>query len=163
MAARQAKARLPRLEPEIIRNPRYIQRERLNQKKRIGVGDLSTREKYFADWITARQVAWLMNVTMARVYLWRKSGRLASRQLPEYGYRNQWMFRKAEVKALMDDPRHNAGRYKWAKHCSPEGKARRAAEKAAEAEKRFKEDLEDCWRASQRRVSFVDMMDAAFA
>ena len=163
LAAREAKARQIRPEPEPLRRPRYLLRERLNRHKRIEVGDLTTREKYFAEWITARQAAWLLNVTPGTAHAYRKRGRLAGRILPEYGYGNQWMFRKAEVKALMNDPRHIAGREKWAKHCSPEGRARKAAEAAAQAEREFSQQLEACWRASQRRFSFAEIMEAELA
>ena len=114
-----------------------LPRERTNlhhllpRGKRVGVGDLSEWERHFGDWITTRQTAWMLNVTMNVVYVMRCTGRLnARKEHCWFNGREQWHFRKTDVIALMNDPAHIRGRGIYAKYGTPEA---RAANKEAQS------------------------------
>ncbi len=124
--------------------PRTKLRRLLPRGKRVGVGDLSEWEWHFGDWITTRQAAWMLNVTMNVVYALRRNGRLTARkETCWFNRREQWHFRKTDVTDLMNDLVHMRGRGAYANRKTPE---QRAAQKEAE----FRAQLDACEYADQR-------------
>jgi hypothetical protein len=111
------------------RSSRWTMRKRLSDGGRVEVGDLSEWEKYFGDWITTRQVAWMLHISQNGVLRLRHNGRLRGVKQPTLVRgRMQWHYRKAEVEALMNDREYNRRHVLYEQYCSPEGKARRAEE-----------------------------------
>ena len=142
---RAAAKKAPRPPREPSRRPHYITRERLQCGKRIVVGDLPPQDKYFPEWINARQVAWLLNTTMNQAYWHRDAGHIRAVKDPAVAPRNcQWLFCKADVDKLMNDPQHCKGRYHYAKYCTPEAIAENKAKRQREAEAQFREQLDAC-------------------
>lgn len=149
-AAEQKPSRPPRLPS---RNPHYIVRERLQCGKRIEVGDLPAKDKYFPDWINARQVAWLLNTAMNQAYRHRDAGLIRARKDPAAAPRNcQWLFCKADVIKLMNDPAFIRGRGHYAKYCTPQAIARNKEKREQEAEAQFSEQLNACEEAMRRHA-----------
>ena len=129
---------------EKLPRPRTNLHPLLPRGKRVEVGDLSEWERHFGDWITARQTAWMLNVTMNVVYVMRRTGRLAARKEPcWFNGRDQWFFRKTEVKALMNDPAHMRGRFNYARYGTPEARA-------IAKEAQFRAELDACEYAARR-------------
>ena len=147
--AAATKAPCPPQEPS--RRPHYIVRERLNCTRRIGVGDLPPQDKYFGEWINARQVAWLLNTTLQQAYRHRDSGRVRAIKDPTAAPRNcRWLFCKADVKKMMNDPNFIEGRIHYTKYCTPEAQQRNKERREQEAEAEFRQQLDACEAASLR-------------
>ena len=86
---------------------RVKMRETLRRGGTVGVGDLSEWERYFGEWITTRQAAWLLGNTQRAVCGLRQSGRLPGRKMETLVQgRERWHYRKADVKALMNDAQY---------------------------------------------------------
>lgn len=148
---REAQKKAPRPPEMPSRRPHYITRERLNCTRRIGVGDLPAKDKYFPEWINARQVAWLLNTTLQQAYRLRDTGRIRALKDPALASRNgRWIFCKADVKALMNDPTYYEGRFHYEKYCTPEAIARNKAKREQEAEVEFRQQLDACEAAILR-------------
>ena len=141
---------------------RYLMRQPLKLKGRLDVWDVSVPERYLADWLTARQVASLLHVSVFTVYAHRAKGHLEAQRRPEYGYHNQLMFRKREVKGLMDNEKYFRRRALWEAVHSERGKTRRREAEAKAREEAFSAELEDCWRASQGKPTLLDRMNAGW-
>lgn len=111
------------------RSSRWTMRKRLSDGGRVEVGDLSEWEKYFGDWITTRQVAWMLHISVSGAQELRQNGRLQGVKQPTLVTgRMQWHYRKAEVVALMNDREYCRRRVIYEEYLSPEGKARRKEE-----------------------------------
>ena len=149
---RLAAAKKPPRPPQTeSRRPRYITRQRLNSKYRIEVGDLPEQEKYFPEWINARQVAWLLHTRLQQAYRHRDTGRIRAVKAPEAAPRCcRWLFCKADVDKLMNNPVYNKGRFHYAKYCTPGAIARNKAKREQEAEAQFREQLDACIDAMHR-------------
>ena len=94
-------------------------RETLRRGGTVEVGDLSVWEKYFGEWITTRQAAWMLHNSQRAVCGLGQSGRLTRRKMPTapLGW-ERWHYRKAEVVALMNDAGYMA-RYRRYKRRHP--------------------------------------------
>ena len=148
---RESQKKAPRPPQEESLRPRYITRQRLNCKRRIEVGDLPEQEKYFPDWINARQAAWLLHTTLQQVYKHRDRGQIRAVKDTALASRNcRWLFCKEDVLSLMNDLVYNKGRFHYAQYCTPEAIARNKAKREQEAEARFREQLDACIDAMHR-------------
>ena len=79
-------------------------RETLRRGGTVEVGDLSVWEKYFGDWLTTRQAAWMLHNTQRAVCGLRQNGRLPGRKMEAAPLgRERWHYRKKDVLALMND------------------------------------------------------------
>ena len=94
-AAREAEVEretMPRERSWRMRRPRYIVRQKLKAKGRLDMWDVTARERYFGEWITARQAACLLNVSMSTVHAHRRKGHLRGQAMPDWGYGGRLMF-----------------------------------------------------------------------
>ena len=130
---RMAKARQLMLKPPkrpVCSRVRF--RKPLKTGGTIEVGDLSEWEKYFGDWITVRQTAWLLHNSRRSVYILRDNGRLEGRiQETLLHGRMQWHFRKKDVLALMGDDKYIERYRNYKRYACPEARERRRLEKEA--------------------------------
>ncbi len=92
----------------------------------VEVGDLSVWERYLGEWVTTRQVAWMLRVTQRAVCSLRQSGRLVGREQATLVFgRVRWHFRKADVLALMNDAAYCKRRGTYDLYLSPTARALR--------------------------------------
>ena len=101
----------------------------------VEVGDLSVWERYLGEWVTTRQVAWMLRVTQRAVCSLRQSGRLVGREQETIIFgRVRWHYRKADVLALRNDAAYCKRRGTYDLYLSPIARALRAeGERAGEA------------------------------
>jgi hypothetical protein len=119
----------------------------LNYSRRIEVDELSWWERYFGEWLTTRQVAWMLHISMRSVGHLCENGRLdRERFRNEMSGRVQWHFRVEKVRALMGEREYCHRRAVWERYFSVEGKAARAREAAAQ----FERDAAVCAEAMRK-------------
>jgi len=108
-------------------------------------------------WLTMKQTARMLHISQNGVLELRRNGRLQGvKQSTLVQRRVQWHYRKAEVLALMNDPKYNHRRALYERHVSPEGKARRAEE----AYQRQMAEIDELNRHQVARRHLADILNS---
>ena len=95
----------------------------------LHASDLLPFEHHMGTWITVRQTASLLGVSVYTVYQIKDRGRLyGEKRQYESGLRKQkqWLFRKTDVLTLLNDPDYRKGREHYQEHCAPLSRHRKA-------------------------------------